>query len=217
MATAVLRLDSFTRFAAIAACLAVAGCASRTLSESQCKANDWYTVGYADGSRGFDQSRLLQHDEACGEHGVVPDRAQYAAGWRDGIDHYCTPENGFDLGQSGDTYQRICPANLEEPFHTAYANGHTLYVASSEVAQLESAIDQRAARIDELQTEMRQSVDGLVAPSTATTDRLWLLERTKNLSEEQGRLQSEIDHLNADLAVKRANLEALRHTLAYSN
>ena len=180
-------------------------------------ANDWYTVGYSDGSRGFDQSRLLQHDDACVAHGVVPDRAQYSQGWHDGIDHYCTPESGFDLGQSGGTYRRICPANVEDAFHAAYANGHTLYVAESEVAALENAIDQRTARVDELKTELRQSVDGLVAPGTATTDRLWLLERTKNLSEEQGRLQSEIDRLNVDLANKRNDLEALRHTLASSN
>jgi hypothetical protein len=208
---------SFLRLAALAAGIAVVGCSSTTLSESQCKANDWYTVGYSDGSRGFDQSRLLQHDDACMAHGVTPDRAQYSAGWHDGIDHYCTPENGFDLGQSGDTYRRICPTNLEEPFHAAYTNGHTLYVASSDVAEVENAIDQRTARIDELQNEMRQSVDGLIAPTTAPTDRVWLLERTKNLSEEQGRLQAEIERLNAELVVKRNNLEALRHTLAYSN
>jgi hypothetical protein len=210
-------MNHVVRFIALAAALAVCGCASRTLSERQCKANDWYTVGYSDASRGFDQSRLLQHEDACGAHGVVPDRVQYTAGWRDGIDHYCTPESGFDLGHGGYRYQRICPANLEDAFHAAYSNGHTLYVAESEVASLESAIDQRAARIDELRTELRQSVDGLVAPTTAATDRLWLLERTKNLSEEQGRLQSEVDRMNAELATKRSNLDALRHTLAYSN
>jgi len=207
----------FLRLAVFAAALAVTGCASKTLSESQCMANDWYTVGYSDGSRGFDQSRLLQHADACVAHGIVPDRAQYGAGWRDGIDQYCTPESAFDLGRSGATYRRICPANLEDAFHAAFTNGHTLYVAESEVASLESAIDQRSARIDELQTELRQSVDGLVAPGTATTDRLWLLERTKNLSEEQGRLQSEIDRLNAELAVKRNDLDALRHAFAYNN
>lgn len=205
------------RVAALAACIALAGCHSTTLSESQCKANDWYTVGYSDGSRGFDQSRLLQHDDACMAHGVVPDRAQYSAGWRDGIDHYCTPESGFDLGESGGTYRRICPANSEEAFHAAYTNGHTLYVASSEVAELENAIDQRNARITEIKSEMVQSVDGLIAPTTAPTDRVWLLERTKSLSEEQGRLQADIERLNGELAVKRNNLEALRHTLAYNN
>jgi len=203
------------RLAALTAGLTVTGCASTTLSESQCAANDWYNVGYAAGSRGVGQSRSL-HD-ACGTRGVVPDRAQYTAGWRDGIAHYCTPESGFDLGQGGDAYRRVCPANLEAAFHAAYANGHALHVAQSEVAALEHAIDRRTARIDDLQTELRQSIDGLVAPGTATTDRWWLLERAKNLSEERGRLRSEIDRLNADLAVKRADLEALRHTLADLN
>ena len=50
-----------------------------------------------------------------------------------------------------------------------------------------------------------------------TTDRLFLLERTRSLSEEQGRLQAEIARLNAEVAVKRAQLESLRHTLAYSD
>jgi hypothetical protein len=194
----------------------LSGCAA-TLSENQCKANDWYTVGYSDASNGYDASRLLQHDNACVGHGVVPDRAQYTAGWNDGIQAYCTPENGFNVGENGATYNRICPANLESDFHAAYSNGRTLYVAESEVSQLENAIDQRSARIQEMKNEMQYAVNALVAPDTATTDRLFLLERTKSLSEEQGRLQSEIDRLSADLAVKRDRVESLRQTLAYGS
>ena len=196
------------------ACLA--GCAGTTLSENQCKANDWYTVGYADGSSGFDASRLLRHDDACLGHGVTPDRTQYTAGWNAGIQQYCTPENGFDLGARGALYSRICPVDLENEFHAAYSNGHTLFVAASEVNQVESAIEQRSARIEQMQHEMQYAVDALIAPDTTTTDRLFLLERTKSLSEEQGRLQAEIERLTADAAVNRAHLESLRQTLAYA-
>ena len=104
------------RFVTAVVIASLAGCASTTLSENQCKANDWYTVGYADGSSGYDASRLLQHDDACVEHGIIPDRAQYTAGWDAGIAQYCTPENGFDLGERGGLYNRICPANLENDF-----------------------------------------------------------------------------------------------------
>jgi hypothetical protein len=68
-----------------------------------------------------------------------------------------------------------------------------------------------------MKNEMQYAVNALVAPDTATTDRLFLLERTKSLSEEQGRLQSEIDRLSTDLAAKRSRLESLRQTLAYGS
>ncbi len=141
-------------------------CSSTTLSENQCKANDWYTVGYADGSSGYDASRLLQHHHACVEHGVTPDRAQYTAGWDAGIAQYCTPENGFDLGESGASYNRICPAGFEHEFHAAYSDGHTLYIARSELYEVESAIEQRSARIQQMQVEMQYAVDALIAPET---------------------------------------------------
>ena len=192
------------------------GCAA-TLSENQCKANDWYTVGYSDGSNGYDASRLLQHDDACVDHGIVPDRAQYTAGWNDGVLLYCTRENGFSVGEGGAAYSRICPANLEADFHAGYSSGHTLYVAEYEVTQLENAIDQRSARIQDMKNEMQYAVNALVAPDTATTDRLFLLERTKSLSEEQGRLQAEIERLNAEVTVKRSRLETLRQSLAYGS
>ena len=192
----------------------LAGCAG-SLSENQCKANDWYTVGYADSSQGFDTSRLLRHDDACLDHGIVPDRAQYTAGWNAGIQQFCTPENGFDLGAHGSSYNRVCPSDLEPEFHAGYSNGRTLFIATNEVAQIESAIDQRSARIEEMQRDMQHAVDALIAPDTPTTDRLFLLERTKSLSEEQGRLRSEIERLNAEAAVKRSRLESLRQSLAY--
>ena len=80
--------------------------------------------------------------------------------------------------------------------------------------QVESAIEQRSARIEQMQLEMQYAVDALIAPETTTTDRLFLLERTKSLSEEQGRLQAEIERLIAEAAVKRAHLESVRQSLA---
>jgi hypothetical protein len=191
-------------------------CSSTTLSENQCKANDWYTVGYADGSSGYDASRLLQHHHTCVEHGVTPDRAPYTAGWDAGIAQYCTPENGFDLGESGASYNRICPAGFEREFHAAYSDGHTLYIARSELYEVESAIEQRSARIQQMKVEMQYAVDALIAPETPTTDRVFLLERTKSLAEEQGRLEAEIERLTVEAAVKRARVDTVRQGLAYA-
>jgi chromosome segregation ATPase len=89
-----------------------------------------------------------------------------------------------------------------------------LFAAAHRVTQLEQAIDKRSQHIQGMQQELQRAVDALTAPDTATTGRLILLERTRSLSEEQGRLQGEIARLNGEVIVKRAELEALRHAFA---
>ncbi len=160
----------------------------------------------------FTGSRVLAAIAVAGLSGCVgsADRIRDAS-------YECTAENGFGLGETGASYLRGCPTELETVFHAAYADGHALVVAEGQVTELERAIAKRSARIEGMQQDMQRAVDALVAPDTVTTDRLFLLERTRSLSEEQGRLQAEIARLNAEVAVKRAQLESLRHTLAYSD
>lgn len=72
----------------LSSALALAGCA--TLSKDQCLMGDWYDIGIQDGAEGYSPSRLAQHQEACAEFRVRPDRGAYQAGWDRGIGEYCT-------------------------------------------------------------------------------------------------------------------------------
>ena len=92
-----------------------------------------------------------------------------------------------------------------------------LFVVENQVSQLEHAIGKRSARMQGLHQEMLQVVDALTAPDTDTTNRLFLMERTRSIVEEQARLQADIERLNAEMAVKRAELETLRHPLTASS
>ena len=65
--TAATTPPTVRQLTALLAIALLSGCA--TLSESQCAANDWQTVGYSDGARGQDSSRLLNHQNACMKHG----------------------------------------------------------------------------------------------------------------------------------------------------
>lgn len=104
-------MSRLTTPAVIACLLALGGCAS--LSKSQCLANDWQTVGYRDGLSGTNSSALLRHENACVKHGVIPDREAYLAGWREGVEQYCQPANGFAAGERGAGYSNVCPAHLQ--------------------------------------------------------------------------------------------------------
>jgi cell division protein FtsL len=92
-----------------------------------------------------------------------------------------------------------------------------LFAVENRVYQLEHAIGKRSARMQGLNQEMRQIVDALMAPDTDTTNRLFLMERTRSIAEEQARLQTDIQRLNTEIATKRAELETLRHSLTASS
>lgn len=188
------------------------GCA--TLSESQCAANDWQTVGYSDGASGQDSSRLLKHQNACMKHGVTPDRVAYMAGWEEGVVRYCTPDNGFQQGQRGSSYRNVCPSDLEPGFHDAYLAGRELYVAQAEITQMQRSIASKSRQLKEVAHDLRDAEARLIAGDATEMDRMRWLDETKALARTQGQLESEIVELRVSSAVKKERLETLRQTLA---
>jgi hypothetical protein len=193
--------------------LILSGCA--TLSESQCVASDWETVGYRDGLSGTPSSQLLKHQNACVKHGVVPDRETYLSGWQEGVEQYCQPDNGFAVGQRGGGYSSICPEHLKDVYYAAYQDGRLLYTAQSEINQMNRQISQKQARIKQINTELGKVESALVSDDTPTERRLELLNTTKELAEENGQLETEIQDLKVTVALKTERLSKLRNDLAY--
>ncbi len=111
-------MRQFIVFSCLGVLSGLAGCA--TLSESQCVAGDWQTVGYRDGMNGIHHSRLLKHQNACVKHGITPDRTAYMDGWNDGGVRYCQPENGFAAGERRSAYSNVCPQTMQGTFYAAY-------------------------------------------------------------------------------------------------
>lgn len=199
--------------AATALALTLPGCA--TLSESQCLASDWQTVGYRDGMSGIQSSQLLKHQNACVKHGIVPDRNAYLAGWEEGVAQYCQPDNGFNAGERGASYSNVCPDNLKDSFYEAYQDGRRLFLAHSEINNLSRSISQKEYRLKQIKSQITSTEARLVDDATPAIQRRELLEITKDLAQEQGRLQAEIQDLTVDVAVKTERLQRLRQTLAY--
>lgn len=194
---------------------ALGGCAS--LSESQCIASDWQTVGYADGKNGTSQSQLLKHQNACMKHGVIPDRDAYLAGWNEGVAQYCTPQNGFAAGERGAAYSNVCPEHMHDAFYAAYQNGRQLHLAQAEINSLQRAIAQKEHRLNHVAEEIADTEALLIEADLTSLERRALLDDTKALAQEQGALQTEIQDLKVDVALKAERLELLRRDLAYSN
>lgn len=185
------------------------GCASDSVSESQCIAGDWQTVGYRDGANGYRSTELLAHQNACVKHGVIPDRASYMAGWEKGVREYCEANNGYDVGTSGYGHNNVCPDDQREAFLAAYHDGRQLYLARSEVNNLEQAISQREYRLDEIKMELVSSATQQFDPTLTPAARVDLLALTERLAEEQGRINAELPQMRRELAFKTQQLAAL--------
>ena len=187
---------------------------SATVSESQCTAGDWQTIGYRDGAIGYRSTRLLAHQDACGPHGVIPDRDGYMLGWQQGIQEFCDPNNAFQVGTSGARHGNVCPADQREPFLNAYKEGRTLFLAREEVLGLERQIHVKSLRLETVKEEIVTSATAQLNPLLTLAQRIELLAKIERLNEERNRLMAEIPNLEARLTRKRDDLEDLNQSMA---
>lgn len=185
-----------------------------SVSESQCAAGDWETIGYRDGALGWRSSRLLAHQDACIPHGVTPDRVAYQTGWRQGIEEYCDPTNGFEVGLSGEGHDNVCPVPQRDAFLAAYDRGRTLFVARDRVDSLERAIAYRTQRIEAIGEEIVVTASAQLNPLLLPDERIALAARVKRLYDEKTRLAAEIPALEGELEVRTSELEALDRSMA---
>ncbi len=71
-----------------------AGCAQ--MSESECRAADWYHVGYMDADTYGLRPRIDQYAYQCRAFGVQAPEATYMAGWVDGYREWNTRVHGSE-------------------------------------------------------------------------------------------------------------------------
>jgi Protein of unknown function (DUF2799) len=188
----------------------LAGCQSGSVSESQCIAGDWQTVGYRDGVNGYRSTELLAHQDACVKHGVIPDRAGYMAGWQRGVREYCEANNAFDVGERGDGHNNICPDDQRDAFLSAYQEGRQLYLARVDVANLEELISQREYRLEEVKAGIVATATQQLDPMLPPAARVDLLATTQRLAEEKGRIDAELPQLRQQLIYKTQQLATLQ-------
>lgn len=115
--------------------LSLAGCA--TLSEEECLAGDWVSIGAADGAAGRMETVLSEHAKACGEVGVAPDEAAWRRGYEDGLIRYCTPQNAYEQGRMGQSLRPVCPSGNAAALQEANWTGRRYYDIGQDIADVE--------------------------------------------------------------------------------
>ncbi|HZD52654.1 MAG TPA: DUF2799 domain-containing protein [Woeseiaceae bacterium] len=192
----------------------LSGCA--TLSEEECAMSDWHTIGFEDGSRGYTADRLGDHRRACAKHGYAPDFDEYQAGRDEGLRLFCQPSRGFDLGAGGGQYHGVCAPELEPEFLDAYRAGRELHNLRSGVSSANSRIQARQHALEETKEQIRDKEAALIAEETTSEERVLLLADLKELAEQAGEIETEIDLLIDERARNEERLAAYEALLAQS-
>lgn len=193
---------------------ALACAKNASVTESQCTAGDWETIGQRDGAQGWASSRLLAHQDACVPHGVTPDRVAYQRGWKLGIAEFCDPHHGFELGQSGVDHENVCPVPHRAAFLAAYERGYAIHQAHARVEAVQSALASKTVRLETIDEEIALVAAAQLDPLLMPAQRVQLVVRVKTLFEEKSRLANEIPQLEEELRVRTRELEQIDAAMA---
>ena len=176
--------------------LALPGCA--TMNKGECLNVDWRTIGYEDGVAGHSGDRIAQHRKACAKYGVVPELDAYQSGREQGLREYCQPDNGYQLGSSGSTYNVSCPVDLKQNFESAYHSGYELYTLRARVANATNEIESSRQEIAQSEKDLVAISAAILDPTTDNTAKAQALLDAKNLAQRQGQLKARIRQLEKD-------------------
>lgn len=177
----------------VGAVLILNGC--QTVSRDQCQAEDWAAMGKVDAANGHAMDRFDTIAKDCGSYGITPDPEQYQTGWKQGVILYCTPQNGFNRGRSGDGLSQICPPKLAAPMSSAYDLGRQIYDARNDLKNVEGKITGLNDRIDEILSDL----DGLDCDALNGDDRKDCRRKRRELKSELERKRFSLDDARWDV------------------
>ncbi len=87
-----------------------------TITPQECKVARWDEVGLRDGLEGRALYWLDGISKDCAKAGVAVDATAYIRGRNTGLKTFCQPANAIKLGLDGQSYEGVCPAQLDTEF-----------------------------------------------------------------------------------------------------
>ncbi|OGS99890.1 MAG: hypothetical protein A3F73_11305 [Gallionellales bacterium RIFCSPLOWO2_12_FULL_59_22] len=165
-------------------CLALlSGCS--TLSEQECRSEDWHRLGVKDGQHGGPASLLDEHQESCSRYGIRPDEDQYLAGRDAGLMDYCQLGNAFRTGMNGEKYQGVCALDVDAEFRRYNSAALEVYNSKKQAEDIDSQISRKEKELGK--------------KGASEKEKLRLLEEIRQLDRKRDRLRSDLHYQEREL------------------
>ncbi len=198
---------------AITLLAALGGCAG--MDAEECQIADWRAIGYEDGVQGRTPAAFGKLRKACAEHGITADLDAYLAGRAEGLVQFCRPQNGYRLGTRGYRYSGVCPAELEEPFVAAHADGYGLYERQAALKNIGKRLHHSRERAKQIETLLAQKTTLMITAPIEPAQRAAIAIELKQLSEERQVVEQSIHQLQYEYAVAEREFQDYRSRVAY--
>lgn len=191
----------------------LASCAS--MSTEECVTADWYNIGFEDGTRGYAVSRISDHRQACADAKVRPDLTAYQKGHAKGLDVYCVPRKGYQIGEYGKQYSGICAGHNEGDFLKGYKVGKRVYEVRTLISELENRLSALHSEHQHITDTIRSNEAVVVADGTDRATRMERMHENRRLEKEKAGIEKEIRHTEHKLDGSHRKLQKLKnHPLA---
>lgn len=203
------------RFVAILVASAMLAACAGGMSKKECLYADWRAIGYEDGAAGRDAGAVGARRAACADKaGVTPDMEAYLGGREAGLDQFCRPANGFDIGSRGYRYTGACAGRNEAAFVASYETGLALWGYVSRLDAARAALANAHADLDRIEHEIAANEAAIISPATPHPARIDHLARLKHLTEERSRVRAATRDLARDVDAAEDDLAEFEGALA---
>lgn len=183
--------------------------ACATLSEEECVRGNWWLVGYKDGTKGYDSSRLEEHAQACKDYSK-PDRNRYMAGRQIGLTYHCAESRAYKTNDTAIIADKGDWRAIGED-HGLYGEVFDVERYRHNCAQFNITMNEDAYR-----QGYRRGVDQYCAPDSAFKigraaehyhygvcgpyEKAFLKEYVRGLDAAESKLDHSISHTNNELS-----------------
>lgn len=139
------------------------GCSG--ISKKSCSDTDWKQQGITDGNNGKAATDILNTEKSCKEKNADFPILTYKQGWVEGIQVYCSPENGFKLASQGQKLKvENCPIEFQPKLVDSIKKGEEFLKAEKSIARLEKAEEKmkdKRASVKEDISETKKEIEKL--------------------------------------------------------
>ena len=199
----------------VAVCLLAVGCSST--SEFVCT-SDWLETGSRDGQNGVAGNRIERYVRDCAAFDVVPEQEVYERGRQEGLQVYCTQENGYALAVDSGRLQDVCPSELATAFRDGFRDGELMLLARQAIDNLND--DKRS-----IENDMRcaaQEIDGgttelgILSIESESNASVQARQEIERLTGEFNRLELDIDTAEGQCSELVSKHQALDYRIEVS-
>ncbi len=186
-----------------------------TLNKDECKTANWRTIGYEDGTKGYEASRIGQHRSACAEYGIQPDLNTYNKGRGEGLRNYCTPNTAYNKGLAGDSYNGVCAGYNEKEFIVALNYGLTIYEKKRRLNNLKYRYAENENDVTLMENDLHEKEAKLVSGKLSKVKALIILNETKEIAVKLGKAKNNLQQLNNEIYELTKRVEDLKSQKNY--